>query len=377
MANLDEIRKEIDETDAALIELFKKRMSLADRVAATKIVNFAPIYRADREKAMLENVAASLPEELSAKGKSFLSSLILLSREKQYAAYISGGAVPKSITPFLTSTPIKHDRICYYGEDGSWSNLAAKEFSPDADLYGMPSFSDVFREVCEGRADAGVLPIENSTAGSIREVYDLLSKHNTFISSSLTLEIKYCLACAGGADKTTVKKVFSHVQSLSQCQEYIEKHGYAAEPFNNTAGAAKYVRDKNNPEYAALCNAIAVKEYGLNVIESDICDEQSNTTRFIVITRLPCIADDADIISIKFSVDHESGSLSKVLDSFRDLDININKLESRPIPNEKFRYSFYLDFSGRLDDRNVWALLLMLENELKELKVLGNYKIKD
>ncbi len=377
METLDQIRQEIDKTDKQLSELFIRRMDLADRVAACKISTFAPIFRADREREILENIARSMPAELTTKGKSLFSSLMLLSREKQYSAYIMGGAIPKSVMPFSVSTPVSKEKICYYGDIGSWSNLAAKEFSEKSDLYGVAKFSDVFREVSCGNASAGILPIENSTAGSIREVYDLLSQYDLFISSALTLEIKYCLACTENADMSTIKKVYSHVQSLAQCKEYIEKHGFCAEPFQNTAGAAKFVSDSNDTTFAALCNSWASKEYSLKVIDSAICDEQSNTTRFIVVTKKPFIAKDADTISIKFSVDHESGTLSRVLDTFKDLGININKLESRPIPNEKFKYSFYLDFCGRLDEHNVLALLLQLENELSELKVLGNYKIKE
>ncbi|MBR3871031.1 MAG: chorismate mutase [Clostridia bacterium] len=377
METLDQIRQEIDETDKQLTELFIKRMSLADRVAATKISTFAPIFRADRERDILDSVARAMSDELTTKGKSFFSSLMLLSREKQYSAYIMGGAFPKSVLPFSDSTPISTEKICYYGDIGSWCNLAAKEFSKTSEMYGVTKFSDVFHEVSCGNASAGILPVENSTAGSIREVYDLLSQYDLFISGALTLEIKYCLACKENADMSTVKKVYSHVQSLAQCKEYLEKHGFSAEPFKNTAGAAKFVSDSNDITFAALCNSWASKEYSLKVIDSAICDEQSNTTRFIVVTKKPFIDKDADTISIKFSVDHESGTLSHVLDIFRDLGININKLESRPIPNEKFRYSFYLDFCGRLDEHNVLALLLQLESELSELKVLGNYKIKE
>ncbi len=377
METLDQIRQEIDQTDKQLTELFIKRMSLADRVAATKISTFAPIFRADRERAILDRVAQAMPADLTTKGKSFFSSLMLLSREKQYSAYITGGAHPKSVSPFSNCTPIPKEKVCYYGDIGSWSNLAAKEFSKTSDMYGVAKFSDVFREVSCGNASAGVLPIENSTAGSIREVYDLLSQYDLFISSALTLEIKYCLACTENADMSTVKKVYSHVQSLAQCKEYLEKHDFFAEPFQNTAGAAKYVTDSNDNTCAALCNRWAAEEYDLKIIDSDVCDEQSNTTRFIVVTKSPFISEDADTISIKFTVDHESGTLSRVLDTFKDLGLNINKLESRPIPNERFKYSFYLDFCGRLDEHNVLALLLQLESELNELKVLGNYKVKE
>ena len=377
METLDQIRQEIDKTDKQLTELFIKRMSLSDKVAAAKISTFAPIFRADRERAILDKVAQAMPSDLTTKGKSFFSSLMLLSREKQYSAYIMGGVLPGSVMPFSDCAPVTKEKVCYYGDIGSWSNLAAKEFSKTSDMYGVAKFSDVFREVSCGNASAGILPIENSTAGSIREVYDLLSQYDLFISDALTLEIKYCLACSANADMSTVKKVYSHVQSLAQCKEYLEKHGFSSEPFQNTAGAAKYVSDSKDSTFAALCNRWAAEEYSLKVIDSNICDEQSNTTRFIVITKRPFIADDADTISIKFTVDHESGTLSRVLDTFKDLGININKLESRPIPNERFKYSFYLDFCGRLDDCNVLALLLQLESELSELKVLGNYKIKE
>lgn len=150
METLDHIRQEIDKTDKQLTELFIKRMSLSDKVAAAKISTFAPIFRADRERAILDKVAQAMPSDLTTKGKSFFSSLMLLSREKQYSAYIMGGVLPGSVMPFSDCAPVTKEKVCYYGDIGSWSNLAAKEFSKTSDMYGVAKFSDVFREVSCG-----------------------------------------------------------------------------------------------------------------------------------------------------------------------------------------------------------------------------------
>ena len=249
---------------------------------------------------------------------------------------------------------------------------------PDSEIDFYPDFSDVFEAVENGSADYGVLPIENSTAGDIRQTYDLLAKYNFYICKRTQIKINHCLAAKPGAD---IKTIYSHEQALKQCFGFLKEYPARQVPYANTALAAEMVANSDDNTIAAICSERCAELYGLETVKRDIADNPDNTTRFICISKRPEVTPDADIISICMSLPHTTGSLYRMLIRFALYGLNITKIESAPVPQAKqdikretFDVVFYLDFEGNALDPEVVRLMTILEEEMKYFKFLGNYK---
>lgn len=234
--------------------------------------------------------------------------------------------------------------------------------------------ADRSRLVESGLCEYGVLPIENSTAGSVLEVYDLMRKHNFRIVKAARLKISHCLAAVDGAEISDIKKVISHPQALLQSEEYLKKLGVKAEAGENTAIAAKRVAELGDKSLAALCSKECAKMYGLKILQSDVQTSDANYTRFILIKKDLCVYKGADKMSVMTSLLHESGSLNKILGRFSALGLNLTKLESRPIAGSDFEFMFYFDFEGDITDKSVQNLIAGLENDSENFVFLGAYK---
>lgn len=236
----------------------------------------------------------------------------------------------------------------------------------------------MFEAVENGSADYGVLPIENSTAGDIRQTYDLLAKYNFYICKRTQIKINHCLAAKPGAD---IKTIYSHEQALKQCFGFLKGYPARQVPYANTALAAEMVANSDDNTIAAICSERCAELYGLETVKRDIADNPDNTTRFICISKRPEVTPDADIISICMSLPHTTGSLYRMLIRFALYGLNITKIESAPVPQAKqdikretFDVVFYLDFEGNVLDPEVVRLMTILEEEMKYFKFLGNYK---
>ena len=236
----------------------------------------------------------------------------------------------------------------------------------------------MFEAVESGSADYGVLPIENSTAGDIRQTYDLLAKYNFYICKRTQIKIDHCLAAKPGAD---IKTIYSHEQALKQCFGFLKESSARQVPYTNTALAAELVANSDDNTVAAICSERCAKLYGLEIVKRNIADNPDNTTRFICISKRPEVTPDADIISICMSLPHTTGSLYRMLIRFALYGLNITKIESAPVPQAKqdikretFDVVFYLDFEGNALDPEVVRLMTILEEEMKYFKFLGNYK---
>jgi len=245
---------------------------------------------------------------------------------------------------------------------------------PNARLQSVKRWEDVFEAVESGQADLGVVPVENSYAGSVTEVYDLILKHKFFIESAIGLHVSHCLMANEGADFDTINKVISHPQALSQCKEYIKEKRFIPEPCLNTALAAKIVSERGGTNIAAIASEDAADIHHLNVLDRDIQTSKQNCTRFVFISKQLFIEDDANRISLAFSLPHITGSLHRTLARFSIAGLNLTKIESRPLPEQGFEYLFYLDFSGNLRDDATVDLLCSLCTELPSFTFLGNYK---
>ena len=265
------------------------------------------------------------------------------------------------------------EKIAYQGIKGANSYEAAQRLFPESDLTAYKSFDDVFRAVEDGECGYGVLPVENSTAGSVAAVYDLILRYRFYIVGALDLPIDYCLAGLKQSTLGDIEKVISHPQALSQCEQYISRMGFESAACSNTAVAARDTAREKRLNLAAVCSYKAAEEYGLKVLDDHLQDNKNNTTRFIVISKKLYINENANKVSLCFSLPHVTGALFHMLQRFDALGLNLTKIESRPIPDKDFEYLFYLDFSGSVKSEGVTSLLCKLSEEMPEFSFLGNY----
>ena len=265
------------------------------------------------------------------------------------------------------------EKIAYQGIKGANSYEAAQRLFPESDLTAYKSFDDVFRAVEDGECGYGVLPVENSTAGSVAAVYDLILRYRFYIVGALDLLIDYCLAGLKQSTLGDIEKVISHPQALSQCEQYISRMGFESAACSNTAVAARDTAREKRLNLAAVCSYKAAEEYGLKVLDDHLQDNKNNKTRFIVISKKLYINENANKVSLCFSLPHVTGALFHMLQRFDALGLNLTKIESRPIPDKDFEYLFYLDFSGSVKSEGVTSLLCKLSGELPEFSFLGNY----
>ena len=265
------------------------------------------------------------------------------------------------------------EKIAYQGIKGANSYEAAQRLFPESDLTAYKSFEDVFKAVENGECGYGVLPVENSTAGSVAAVYDLILRYRFYIGGALDMSIDYCLAGLRQSTLGDIEKVISHPQALSQCEQYISRMGFEATACSNTAVAARDTAREKRLNLAAVCSYKAAEEYGLKVLDDHLQDNKNNKTRFIVISEKLYISENANKVSLCFSLPHVTGALFHMLQRFDALGLNLTKIESRPIPDKDFEYLFYLDFSGSVKSEGVTNLLCELSEEMPEFSFLGNY----
>ncbi len=373
MRELSEIRKDIDDIDNQLIELFKRRMDCAKEVGYYKKERGIPILNRQREDEILADVQEK-GGEYGAAARLLFANMMELSRALQHNIVVSGKTLREEITRAREMPPTDGVKVAYQGIKGANSCEAAQKLFPNASLVSLKSFEDVFEAVDKEEVTFGILPVENSAAGSVSAVYDLILKHRFSIVGALDMRIEHCL---GGLRQSTLEDieiVWSHPQALSQCEAYISGHGLTPVPKSNTAVAARDVAREKRLNVAAICTPEAAEEYGLQILDSGLQDDPYNTTRFIVISKRLYIAKNANKISLCFSLPHVKGSLYNLLCRFNSLGLNLTKIESRPAKGKDFEYLFYLDFTGSVYSENVIELLSQLSEEMPEFSFLGNYR---
>lgn len=263
--------------------------------------------------------------------------------------------------------------VAYLGKVGSHSNRSAAAQYPGAALLPVVSFAEACACVMEGRTDAAVLPIDNSTAGTIGEVYDLLLRHELFIVRGASLSIRNVLLGVAGSRLETVREVWTHPQPIAQCASFLRTHGLKAVARESTAAAAEAVALHGDPSVAAIGSPEAAALYGLHVLAEGIDDTEVNQTRFVTVMRQLRIPADADRVTLVFTLPNESGALSAVLARLADYGLNLVKIQSRPIPHRPWEYSFHCDFESPADNRPALEALYLLDHELPWMKLLGWY----
>ena len=272
--------------------------------------------------------------------------------------------------------PVENPRIVYQGEPGAYSDLAVRKiFGADANSEGLYQFEDAFRAIKSGAADYAVLPIENSSTGAIRQVYDLLSKYECYITAEVAVPVEHCLLALSGTRIEDIDTVYSHEQGLFQCEEFLDRHKeWNKVPQADTAGSAKMIAETGNKHAAAICSELAADIYGLEVIAKDIAYNSRNKTRFVAISPEIEFREGKDKICISFTTMHTAGSLNDVLSFFSAHSLNLVRLESRPIPERDWEYMFFLEFTGDLEDPEVSRVMDDLSGITGMLRVYGNFR---
>lgn len=373
---LDETRTEITAIDQQIQQLFLRRMACAEQVAAYKLKTGDAILKPDREQYLLETLGAQAPDGLRQEYVSMLKSVMRVSRKHQYETILS--CEPARLELTLAPRCDQPARVVYQGLPASYQAQAAAAMFPNAkEVSHVPTFEDVFRAVSEGRADAGVVPVENSTVGTIHEACDLLVQYDLHISHSHVDHIYNCLCACPGATLQSVRTAYSIKPALGQCQNFLKEHGLEQQEAANTAVAAQMVAASGDLTLAAVCSEQAAALYGLTVLAHNINDDKQNQTRFIAVSRGLSARSDDNRISLVFTLPHKNGSLAAALSVCADHEINLTEIHSRPLPETPWNYRFYIDLEGSLCDPAVRAMIYQLSEELSTVRILGSYRISD
>ncbi|HHW46291.1 MAG TPA: prephenate dehydratase [Clostridiales bacterium] len=371
--NLQEIRKRIDQIDAQMVRLLTERLECSIQVAKIKKQTGQAIYHPEREQEIINYVKANAGDFGDAAAAIYLS-ILEASRELQYNEFERQNPLINLIDAVSDVNPKEVFKLACQGVEGAFSHSAALNRYPNAEYLFFDEFEEVFKAVESGTVERGLVPVENSSTGSVSEVYDLILKYRHYIVDAVDMSINQNLLACRGADLNTIKKVYSHPQAVKQCLEFIKDNSLEAVEAINTATAAKLVAEKNDPTIAAIGSAQAAKLYGLDIVRPCIQTIRNNSTRFIVISKTLSIPKDANKVSLVFSLPHVTGSLYRVLNRFALRGLNLTKIESRSAKRGGFEYLFYLDFAGNVNDIKVKKLLAALSEELEDFTFLGNYK---
>ncbi|SFU31689.1 prephenate dehydratase [Butyrivibrio sp. M55] len=374
--DLKDLRSEIDVIDRQIVELFEKRMDVASQVADYKISVGKKVFDKEREDEKLKAVKALAHSDFNRTGvEELFSQLMSMSRKLQYQKLSEKGA--SGNLPFIQKDSIdkKNSRVCFQGAAGSYSEEAMKKFfGKDVNSTAVETFRDAMALLEEGSVDYAVLPIENSTAGIVSEIYDLLAEYEHYIVGEQIIEIKHCLLGVPGAKLEDIKTVFAHPQALMQSAKFLSDNSSIQQiGMKNNAFAAEKVAKEKDKSQAAIAGAGAADVYGLEIIKEGINQADSNSTRFIIVTNQKVFLKDAKKISICMEIPHEAGSLYHIMSHFIYNNLNMTKIESRPIEDRNWEYRFFIDFDGNLGDSAVKNALRGLREEAKMLRILGNY----
>ena len=373
---LEELRGRLDQIDQQMVDLFKARMELSGQVAEYKREKGIPVLDAGRERALLGKVGERAGEELADYAQSMYRTILSASRSYQHDKLGLNSAVYDSIRRALEETPHlfpQRPTVACQGIEGAYSQVACDRLFKAPTIMFFQTFDHVFKAVESGMCQYGILPIENSTAGSVKAVYDLMIRHNFSIVRSARLKVSHNLLAKHGTKLEDVKEVFSHEQAISQCANYLAEKGVKVTVVENTAVASRMVAQSERTDVAALSSRFCAEQYGLNILQENVQDQDNNYTRFICISKKPEIYPGADRTSLMMTLPHKPGSLYNVLAKFYALNINLQKLESRPLPDREFEFMFYFDLECSVYAPEMERLFRDLETESEHLRYLGTY----
>lgn len=369
------LREQIDAIDSQIVGLYEKRMDISRQVAEYKIETGKKVFDKIREEEKLRSVKALTHNEFNSHGiEELFEQIMSMSRKLQYRLLAENGSVGK--LPFIGVDKLEMEnvRVVFQGAEGAYSQAAMMQyFGEQINSFHVETFRDAMMAIEEGSADFAVLPIENSTAGIVSEIYDLLVEFENYIVGEQIIKVEHCLMAVPGTELSDIKTVYSHPQSLMQSARFLNQYGWQQISMQNNAFAAKKVSGDQDKSQAAVAGEHAAKLYGLEVLKKGINQSSTNSTRFIVVTNQKIFRKDAEKVSICFEVAHESGSLYHMLSHFIYNNLNMNRIESRPIEGRNWEYRFFIDFEGNLSDSSVKNALRGLREEARNMRILGNY----
>jgi len=369
------LRDRIDAIDKQIVSLYTERMAVCKEVAEFKIETGKKVFDKVRENEKIEKVKSMVEGDFHKHGiQELFEQIMSISRKMQYGLLAEHGCISK--LPFIPQKDLgfKQARVVFQGAEGAYSQAAMNRFfGKEIKSFHVDTFRDAMTAIEEGRADFAVLPIENSTAGIVNEIYDLLTEFENYIVGEQIINIEHCLMAVPGTRMEDITTVYSHPQSLMQSSNYLSKTGWQQISMKNNAFAAQKVKEDGLLNQAAIAGEAAAEVYGLEILEKGINNLKGNSTRFIIVTNQKVFREDAEKISICFEVPNESGSLYHILSHFIYNNLNMTKIESRPLEGRNWEYRFFIDFEGNLADSAVKNALSGLREEARNMKILGNY----
>ena len=370
---LDDIRVRLDEVDDKILEAVAERQRLIEQVAKLKAEGSVKLRDLLREEAQLSR----LSDLARARGLSAYFVKRIFRELLDYSVRFQTHHLVDSQNPDRKQRKVV---VAYQGTDGAYSQMAAERhfagWDGETEPLGCESFLAVLESVVNGAADYGMLPVENTTAGSITDAFDLLAQTTLSAVGEEVLKVEHCLVALQDVDPSQIRRVFSHPQALAQCSVFLGGlSDCRVESFTDTAMSVEKVRDEGDPHQAAIASERAAATYGLQVIARDIANQQQNYTRFLVVARKPLRVDERIDCktSLIFSTRHEQGALVRCLNVLADRGLNLTKLESRPRLHSPFEYLFYVDFEGNVESEEVQKALEDMRAHTGSLKVLGSY----
>jgi len=371
------MREEINQIDQKLVDLFRRRMELSKSIGAYKQERQLPVQDPARERELLGRVAEQAGEELSEYAQSVYQTILAVSRSYQNAESTRHSGTYQQIQAMLEKTPElfpQRSSVACQGVEGAFSQLACQRLFKLPNIMFFQSFEHVFKAVEPGMCQFGMLPIENSTAGSVNKIYDLMLEHNFFIVRSARLKVSHNLLVKPGVKLEDVREIYSHEQAINQCSDFLGSlKNVKITVCENTAVAAQMVSQSDRTDVAAISSRLCAEQYSLQRLKTSVQNQGSNYTRFICISKTPQIYPGADKTSIMMIVPHRPGSLSHILTKFSILGINLTKLESRPLPEREFEFMFYFDLEASVYAPEMERLFLDLESECETIRYLGSY----
>ena len=374
--DLLELRGQLDEIDEKIVALYEERMAISAKVADYKIETGKKVFDKVREEEKLKKVRSLTHDPFNAHGvQELFEQIMSMSRKLQYKKLVEAGSLGR--LPFIGVDRLETEqaRVVFQGAEGAYSQMAMfRYFGKQVKSFHVETFRDAMTAIEEGSADFAVLPIENSTAGIVSEIYDLLVEFENYIVGEQIIKIEHCLMGLPGTSISQIKTVYSHPQSLMQSARYLNEHEeWRQVSLKNNAFAARKVGEDGDKTQAAIASEQAAEIYGLDILERGVNQSDTNSPRFIIVTNQKIFKKDAGKISICLEVPHESGSLYHMLSHFIYNNLNMSRIESRPIEDRNWEYRFFIDFEGNFADGAVKNALRGLRDEARNLRILGNY----
>lgn len=369
--NLDECRKKIDEIDKELLSLFSSRMEICKNVVENKIKENLPILNAQREREVIENKIQNSSSDIHEYVKSFFTNLMETSKCYQLTFIENKHKIDFNEEKILYKNA---KTVVCQGTKGAYQHTVCKNLFENSDIIFCHTYKDVFDTISNKKAEFAVVPLENSTAGSVTDVYDLLSKYNLYINKMYKLKIDHCLAVKENTNFSNLKGIYSYIQALNQCSIFLsEQKNISINQSANTALASEFVANSNE-HVGAICSKECAKLYNLKILRENIQNNSENYTKFIVVSNNLLSNDECDEISICVKIPNKAGELNKMLTKFSLYSINMTKISSRPVGDKDFNVIFFINFKGNLKNKNTLELIQDLYYNYDFVKILGTYK---